>query len=263
MVKKVIMERINIAFGITKDWLKYTYVTVCSILSNANRHDRYKFYFLCEESDDDFDRIYEKLNEIHEFEYEFIKMNNTDFDGLVHDVRVGISALYRLKLPSLVNDDKIIYLDSDLVVLKDIKELWEYDINDYLVAAVEDKYAEVMACHANLEPDEVYFNSGVMIMNLKKFREHGLEKKIFDKLKTNDTYSDQDVLNDLCRKQVLYLPLKYNLMVLYGDTNSFPTRRKEFEESILSPFILHYTVKPWVLPVQYSEYWTDYSKKLG
>ena len=262
------MSKINIAFGVTKDWLKYTYVTICSILLNASPEDEYNFYILCDQPDENFEQIRKKLQNIYPYpcpksNYHFIKMNNSDFYGVIHDTRVGVSASYRLKLPSLVKEDKILYLDSDLVVLGDIKELWEYDINDYLIGAVEDKYSEMMACHANLPEGSIYINSGVMLMNLKKFRQTGLETVIFNKLRENNTYSDQDVINDICQEQILYLPLKYNLMVLRGDTNSFPNRREEFETSLLSPFIIHYTIKPWILPVQYSEYWIKYAKLLG
>lgn len=260
------MSKIKIAFGVTKDWLNYTYVTMCSILSNANVFDYYCFYIMCDIDEDEFEKSFcsakEKLNSIHKFEYEYIKMDNSDFDGVIHDTRVGISASYRLKLASLTGEDKIIYLDSDVVVLDNISKLWDYNIENYLIGAVEDKYSDMMKCHANLDYDDTYINSGVLLMNLKKFRETNLEEQIFDKLRENTTYSDQDVLNDVCRKQVLYLPLKFNLMVIRDDPNSFPKRREEFTEALKEPVVIHYVIKPWFLPVQYSEHWFKYANIL-
>lgn len=262
------MSKINIAFGVTEDWLKYTYVTMCSVLMNSQKEDKYKFFILSDLSDSNFQSNFknylEKLHLIRPFEHEYIKMNNSDFDGIVHDKRVGISAYYRLKLASLTTEDKIIYLDSDIVVTDDISKLWHnYDIEKYLIGAVEDKYSSLMGCKANLNDDDIYYNSGVLIMNLKNFRNNNIENLIFNKLREpNNLYSDQDVLNDICRGQILDLPLKYNLVLSADDVNTFPTRKKEFEASLNNPVILHYTIKPWLIPVQYSEYWRKYADYL-
>lgn len=257
------MSKINIAFGVTEDWLEYTFVTICSILENSGMENEYQFFIMSDISEDKFVEITEpfkkKLPTKNLYDICHIKMNNSDFDGVVHDTRVGVSAYYRLKLSSLTDVDKIIYLDSDLVVLSDINELWNFDTNDYLIGAVEDKYSDLMTLQANLSDGDTYINSGVLLMNLKKFREENLEEKIFEKLREVDNqYSDQDVLNDLCRDKILYLPLKYNLMLTTDDPNAFPKRKDEYANSLKSPFILHYAIKPWVLPVQYSEYWRKY-----
>ena len=98
---------------------------MCSILSHAG-FEGYKFYIMCDISQDNFKKIFadveQKLQHIHPFEVEYIMMNNSDFDGVVHDVRVGISAYYRLKLSDLINIDKVIYLDSDIVVNDNISQ---------------------------------------------------------------------------------------------------------------------------------------------
>lgn len=258
------MSDIKIAFGVTKDWIEYTFVTMCSILSNARSDDSYKFYIMSEISYDEFwtefSNINVSLNKIHRFEYEYIRMKNKDFSGLVHDTRVGVAALYRLKLGSLTNDDKILYLDSDVVVLSDLSELWEKDINNFLVAGVEDKYSELMLCHANLDEGDIYINSGVLLMNLKKIRENNIENLVLNRLREIDTYSDQDVINDVCKGQIKYLPLKYNIMVTRDDPNSYPDKKDEYNEAVSNPVVLHYAIKPWIIPVKYSEYWLKYKK---
>ncbi|MCR5265337.1 MAG: glycosyltransferase family 8 protein [Cyanobacteria bacterium RUI128] len=259
------MEKINIAFGVTKDWLEYTYTTICSVLSNGADNE-HQFFIMCdipeEEFKKDFETFQKRLN-YPRISPRYIEMDNSDFEGIVHDERVGVSALYRLRLPSLTDVDKIVYLDSDVVILDDISKLWNYDIENYLVGAVEDKYSDLMTCRADLRDDEIYFNSGVMLMNLKKFREEKLEEKIFDKLKeSGNDYSDQDVLNYICQNRVLYLPLKYNLMLTTDDPNAFPKRKDEYAQALNQPVILHYSIKPWILPVQHSEHWRKYNDML-
>jgi len=261
------MTEINIAFGVTEDWLEHTYVTMCSILSHAVKNDEYKFFILSniteEKFNKNFEKIKEKLSKIYPFFIKYIKLKTSDFDGVVHDKRVGVSAYFRLKLSSVTDINKVIYLDSDVITMDNIGKLWNYDIENCLIAAVEDKYSALMTCQANLSESEKYINSGVMLMNLKKFREENLEEKIFKKLlEPDNNYSDQDVLNDICRKRILYLPLKYNVMLTVDDPNSFPNKKEEYNNALQNPIILHYFIKPWILPVQYSEYWREYSQKL-
>lgn len=261
------MSKIKIAFGITEDWIKYSFVTICSILAHSLPEDDYKFYIMSDISENEFKTRFEKIYKTliekfsKSFEIEYVKMNNSDFDGIIHDTRVGISALYRLKLASITKEDKILYLDSDIVVLDNIAELWENNVENYLIGAVEDKYSSLMTCQADLEDDDIYINSGVMLMNLKKFRKEKIENKIFEKLKEeNNNFSDQDVLNNICKNEILYLPLKYNLMLTRDDPNAFPTRKEEYKKALQNPYILHFSIKPWILPVQYSEYWYKYNE---
>lgn len=255
------MARINIAFGMTGSWLKYTAVTICSILSNASKKDDYYFYIMCDWQGMNVSSVqnyFDALDLIKPAEYKFLKMNNSDFEGAIHDW-LGVSASYRLKLPSMSDEEKILYLDSDVIVLKDISELYSADIADYYIAAVEDKLSGKMQARLNLEHDKSYINSGVMLMNLAKFREANLEPIIFDKLRKSDFYTDQDVINDVCREHILQLPLKYNLMPLPTD-DIYKTRREEFSQALKNPYILHYTYKPWQQPVPYGEYWAKYAQ---
>ena len=255
------MTQINIAFGATEEWLRYTYVTVCSILANAKEEDNYKFYIMCDTVDVNFKPMIKCLDQIKPSEYKFLQMNNEDFEGAIHDW-LGVSSSYRLKLPSIIDDDKVLYLDSDISVVNDIAELYNHNIDDYYIAAVEDKCSDFMKERVNLKDGETFINGGVQLMNLKKFREDNLEEIIFNKLRESDFYTDQDVINDVCRSKILQLPLKFNLMPI-EDESLYVNRRDEFKEAIEDPVILHYTIKPWNQQVKYGEYWFMYADLLA
>ena len=186
-------------------------------------------------------------------------MNNHDFKGAIHD-KLGVSSSYRLKLPSLVDKEKVLYLDSDIIVLKDIAELYLYNISQHYLAGVEDKLSHSMKKRIGLSGNdnkEVFVNGGVLLFNLKKFRRNNLESIIFKKLRQINYYTDQDVVNDVCRKNILSLPLKYNIMLANG--NIYINRRKELEEIINDPFIIHYAEKPWNdFSVPYFRCWIGY-----
>ena len=79
-------------------------------------------------------------------------------------------------------------------------------------------------------------------MNLDKFREDNLETIIMEKLRASSFYTDQDVINDVCRKNILSLPIKYNLMPVL---NAYKNRREEFLNDLKDPVLVHFTTKPW------------------
>lgn len=258
------VARINIAFGMTGNWLKYTAIAICSILSNANKKDEYFFYIMCDWQGVELSSLqifFDALDLIKPAEYIFLKMNNADFNGAIHDW-LGVSASYRLKLSSIIDEEKILYLDSDIIAVKDIAELYSTDISNYYIAAVEDKLSHKMNNRVNLNSDKAFINSGVMLMNLKNFRKNNLEKIIFNKLRTTNFYTDQDVINDVCRDKILQLPLKYNMMPIKSD-NVYINRRNEFLSAFNNPNIIHYTKKPWLEEVLLKEHWQKYNSILN
>ena len=70
----------------------------------------------------------------------------------------------KFKLCSIFpNTEKILYLDGDVIVLKDLTEFYNTDIEDYYIAGIDD-----LECGWADERKERYFNNGVMLLNLKK-----------------------------------------------------------------------------------------------
>ena len=118
--------------------------------------------------------------------------------------RYTIGSMFRVMLPELLPDvDKIIYLDADILVNRDIKELWDTDIQDYCLAAVPD-YSTVNGLEtpypvAKQEvPASHYFNTGVLCMNLDRIRAKGnMHENILIYLEENPgaRLLDQDALN--------------------------------------------------------------------
>ncbi len=255
------MSRINIALGMTQDWQKYARVTIASILLNASSKDEYYFYIMSDEFTQDDKRNFVKLSLIKDAEFEFIKMNESDFEGVIHDW-LGVSSSYRLKLSTITKLDKVLYLDSDVIILKNINELYSIDVSDYYMAAVEDKMSFWMRNRiAGMGENNPFINGGVQLMNLTNFRKDNLENIIFEKLRSNVGYTDQDVINDVCHKKILSLPLKYNLMLAEGDI--YKDRKEELQEAKKAPVIIHYMRKPWVdKNVEFADYWLRYNKYL-
>lgn len=97
-------------------------------------------------------------------------------------------ALARCYFSSILpQEDKVIYLDTDLVIYNSLQELWDLDLTNYALAAVEDTNAINKFQRPFMNSLSNYFNSGVLVMNLKYFREHHFEEKL-DELLNNCTW---------------------------------------------------------------------------
>lgn len=172
---------------------------------------------------------------------EFHKIDENDFSVVKNQMsRFTIGAMFRCSLPELLPDlNRIIYLDADLFVNRDIKELWDVDVREYCLAGVVDEgvavhnYPRILNKYPEIKK-ESYFNSGVLYMNLKKIREFGnLKKLVVDFLIENPEADlpDQDALNVLFHNKVLYLDGSWNQFV-------FMHRKDNVEK--LDKAIFHY-----------------------
>ena len=163
----------------------------------------------------------------------------------------------RFLLPSMLpNLDKVIYLDCDLVVCKDLQSLWETDVKDVAVA---------MAPDYNYNNEETlgrlgghvsnYLNSGVIVMNLDYWRKHDVQNRllsyIIDKGKEL-IYNDQDALNVILDDERKQLSARYNVTPYYFHRNldNYPKEmHEEIREARIDPVVFHYLgpIKPWSL----------------
>lgn len=111
------------------------------------------------------------------------------------------AALTRV-LPSSV--DTVLWLDPDTIVCDDISDIWNYDISNYYFAGVP----EVRNNDHTLKP---YINAGVMLTNLAKLRNDGMDERIITEINTvKYKHLEQDALNYLCNPNVLCLPSSYS-----------------------------------------------------
>ena len=140
--------------------------------------------------------------------------------------RYSIAMFYRLFIPQLLssNIEKAIYLDSDIIVNFDINKLWNIELSDKPLAAVpvilNFGYVDNLLCDDNLVKIENYFNSGVLLMNLKVFRAE--KEKLMQGIRfisEHPRYSghlDQDILNYCFASRAVKLPADFNHYVLFA-----------------------------------------------
>ena len=112
-------------------------------------------------------------------------------------------AYIRLLLDFYETEDKLIYIDADVMSNSDIKELYSVDVSDYEFAASLDKMGHFWI-------NKNYCNSGVLLLNMKKIRETGLFARSREMIKTKRlVMPDQSALNELAEAKLI-LPYKFN-----------------------------------------------------
>ncbi len=175
---------------------------------------------------------------------EFFELNDNFFDGLVLNHHFKKSNYYRLFAADLIKSASCLYLDADILVLDSIKELVEIDFSDYYLAAVEDpgfdRHEEL-----GMNAASKYFNSGVMLLNLHKWRRNSVREKVISLIKEKPAsirFVDQCGLNGVVDGRWLELDPKFNcqssMLTIESHGNSKMGRL---------PSIVHFTGsgKPW------------------
>ncbi len=245
---------VDIVFITDENYILPTKVAIRSIIRNADKNTYGTIYIIC-------DFAVSQQNEFTELATDKIRVNIifvTDemrMEYVKEHEHVTVSALYKFMLPEILPMlDKVLYLDVDILVNDDLQKLFDVDIEEFYLAAVEDM--AVVKRHDKTISNGKYFNSGVMLLNLKMLREENMAEKLIDeRMRDKDMrFMDQTVLNRILGKKVRYLPLKYNCITnffvyftnkevagFYGDS------ALENADALNKNVIKHFagTKKPW------------------
>ena len=140
--------------------------------------------------------------------------------------------------------NKIVYLDTDIMINGDISKLFNVDISNYELGVVLDRYGRFFIKHN-------YFNSGVLLMNMQKIKETNLLVNVRNLCKNKKMiFPDQNALNKLCKKK-LYLPRKFNEQGKLKKDTIIQHFSKRFS---LIPFFHTINIKPWQIDLVHTKY---------
>jgi len=185
-----------------------------------------------------------------------------DFEQIEQNTKhVSFAALFKFYLPSIFRElDKILYLDGDMLVLQDLRSVYETDISRYNAAVVKDmapivKYKPSILKQLQIN-HEAYFNSGMMLLNLAQMRQDNATQKLVDyRVNGVNHFMDQDAFNVILGGNVLYLPIWNNYMYTLDITFTRRQLEEYYHETLpinvearhAKAKILHMTSKnkPW------------------
>lgn len=170
------------------------------------------------------------------------------------DRYLSLETYLRLFITEYIDEsiDKLLYLDCDMIVLRDIAPLWRIDISHHFLGAVPEPYNGE---HEQLGfgPEDTYFNTGLLLLNVTRWRAEDPLPQFLAFEAANRallTSHDQDVLNVVFRHRILVLSCLWNFKTYYADiaASDLAMSRPEYLEARKLPGIVHFTgrYKPWL-----------------
>lgn len=260
---------IPVVFATDENYVPYCGVAISSLIQNACCNNLYKIYV-----------FYDNLSDASRRRLE---QQSTDYAHVrcicIHDYiselqvqeynHLTIASAYRLIIPEVLSQyEKILYLDSDIVVDADITELYNTDIGDNTLGAVHGYFkkddSEFMYKHITqtlgIAVDN-FFNAGILLMNRKALNDNKVTEKCFSLLaKRTDLYfMDQCAMNIVCEGKVFFLPEKWNFEWQY-----LFSAEEHGSKAMDHLGIIHYDgiEKPWDYPGQvFAEKFWSYARK--
>lgn len=251
------MEQYNILCCPDNNYIPYCGIMLTSLFEN-NRDINFTVYIIAAKLKKTNKELLEKLCCIYNNCISFIDIENNDLGNcpVRQGDHVSIAAYYRIFAPQLLpqNIDKILYLDGDIIINGSINNLYNTNIDNYAFGAVidEDYLGEKKYTRLEIPFNKSYINSGVLLINLKYWREYNLVDQCLVYTKNNQekiVLHDQDVLNAVLFDKIKLLPITYNFQTgfLYKITKLDNDKRIELQNCLYTPIIIHYTgpCKPW------------------
>lgn len=180
--------------------------------------------------------------------------------------RGSVSQYARLFVSSVLPSDleRIIYLDCDTIINGSIKDLWNLNIEGKTIAAMLDAFSKKYRSNIDLNPNDIMFNSGVMLIDLNEWKSKNIESRLLEfiiKRNGKVQQGDQGVLNAVLSKDVYCFKPIFNSVSIFYDFNysemlnyrkpPFFYDKKDIDEAINNPVIIHFTTsfaskRPWI-----------------
>lgn len=255
---------IPIFYACDDAFVKYTVVSMHSLITNASRKYKYVLHILYTEISDEMKNVVNKLADDC-FEIRFVDVTpylQSISDKLPLRDYYSKTTYYRLFIAEMFPDyTKAIYIDSDTVVRGDISKVYLTDIKDaYLGACHEQAMVQIEQYGTYVErvvgvSRYNFFNAGLMLINCEQFRLHFVLDKFIDYLHYYNfvVTQDEDYLNLICKDHVYWLDQRWN-------TEVFGTLPHPVEQAEMLHYIM--TNKPWHYDdCLYGEYFWEYAKQ--
>lgn len=179
--------------------------------------------------------------------------------------RGSMSQYARLFISSVLPEglEKVLYLDCDIVIKQSIRELWGLNMHGKTIAALNDAFSKYYRANIGLKQEDIMFNSGVMLIDLKRWKKYRIEEKLLKFIsehKGRIQQGDQGALNAVLSHDTYCFEPKFNSITIFYDFDyqEMLTYRKppnfyserQVKEAIEYPVLIHFTTsflskRPW------------------
>lgn len=229
---------INIAYGIDDNYARCMATSIASFCMN-NNNKNFCFYIIATNLSNETKKNLNVLAKNLNIDVVIYEIDNKFFKDMPTVHVVSLAAYFRILLPIIVyNVDILFYIDADIICLKDASEFFDIKLKENIIAAIPDNEKMNRKRNDSLKlKNHVYFNSGVLIIDVKKWNKNKISNRIvtvINKYKDVIKYEDQDALNMVLSKKVKYISKKFNCINL---------KDIDVREIVLLHFANH--PKPW------------------
>lgn len=252
-------DKINICMSFDDNYAPHADVTITSLIKNVAPEQAIDFYIICDArlSAANREKICSAKTQARNVTFHFLSVSPDMLPALpLNRKYISLNTYYRLLMQRLLpaDIDKILYLDSDIVVCQNVAELWETQLEGYCLAGVHDEGGMLQArrLYPLSHPD--YVNAGILLFNMKEINRRFSDMFItcsehYYRNRDQIILQDQDILNITFKGSIKVLPLKWNVSSRMFTFNELEHRYTQVmvSEAVNAPAILHYTDsnKPW------------------
>ena len=230
----------NLLFCFDQNYQQHFGVAITSVLLN-NLSSHFDVHIITNFMEEKLKQKLDTLSKNYKCSFHLYIINNLDkISKLKVSDHVSNATYYRLIMAEILpkHIDKILYLDSDVVVISPLEELYNIDLENYFIAA---------SGFSGTLVKSKGFNSGVMVVNLEKWRNEQISTKVIDFATQNRNklpYHDQSALNRVIKQNYLIIDRKWNFQV---DLSPRKIQKPDDNIALKNARIIHYigSSKPW------------------
>ncbi len=252
----------NIVYTLNNKFVPQVAAGICSVCKN-NKSEKITFYLISDGISNENKQKLRTFVKNYNQNLKIIELGNIkdyidfDFDTTGWNSIVLARLVLDKLLPQSV--DRVLYLDGDTIVRASLADLYNTDMGHSVLGMVIEPTADHKR-KQSLGINGAYYNAGVLLIDLKKWRQEKTGQKILSYYKSHNGKlfaNDQDAINGALKGEIYTLPPKYNFCNIY---NQYPYRflkklvspaeylpRSEFKDNIENPVIIHYLgeERPW------------------
>lgn len=258
---KTSKNAVNIAMALDEGYLYPTVVSMTSMLENKNEKSEYHYYIM---HPGDFSERSKEILKSLERKYPNCVVNLINMENKFKTARQGhvtTPAYYRLALSDILptDEDRVIWLDGDTIIFKDLTEMFNLDMTGYCYKGFLDYPYHLHELDAFGIKSRDYICSGVMLLNLEELRKNDAVsryEKFIEKNNAKLSCHDQTTINVMFHDKIGILPAKYGLFNFHTkqEAMEYPNRlrsnkkytAREMKAAFNNPYLFHYVkFKPW------------------
>ena len=284
MMKPYFSKRHAICFACDDKYLDKTYVCIKSIIENSTETDTYEIVILESNILEYQKKVFHSL-ETENIKIHFFNMNERirteGLDKFFISGHVSIATYFRFFIPEIFsNYEKVLYLDGDIIVCKNINQLINEDLGENLLGVIKDidryvfKPERITFVEQQLKMScESYFCAGVILYNIDACKRFNLKEKCCNLLAEipNPMFHDQDILNSVCNGIVKFLPSKWHFQAWAMVHNNLLQIKEKSPQSIYDDLIetsnefhlIHFGggIKPWLQASRpFAQFWWNVAR---